>query len=113
LRFYIDTWKINVTDYKIRLGVKECGTNKNKKRNKVNKWRWCSLRLIIKGENKMLAKNKRALKTGLSKKMKAVAEIRQCPNCKRKNAISKLKDDGWTTKWCRYCDYEDGYFTKP
>jgi len=56
----------------------------------------------------MLANKKRSLKYGLSRKMKQLANDRQCPKCLRKSAISSKRDGDWLTQWCRYCDYDTG-----
>lgn len=56
----------------------------------------------------MLADHKRAVKQGLSQRMKDDAKVKQCPQCHRRAALKSKSDGVWLTVWCRYCDYETG-----
>jgi hypothetical protein len=58
----------------------------------------------------MLERQQRAMKDGLSRKMKRLAALRQCPRCRRKMAISKKVDGDYLYKWCRYCGWDHGGF---
>lgn len=58
----------------------------------------------------MLLDQQRAMKHGLSRKMRSLANNRRCPKCGRGSAISTIKDESWCTKYCRYCDYEKGFW---
>lgn len=58
----------------------------------------------------MDAQKLRIMKHALSEKMSRLAEIRKCPKCLRKNAISTQKDHDWIYRKCRYCDWEEGKY---
>lgn len=57
----------------------------------------------------MNADKKRAMKAGLSKRMRDYAIRRQCPACERKSALKLVRFDRWSSALiCRWpgCGYE-------
>jgi ribosomal protein L37AE/L43A len=48
----------------------------------------------------------RLMREGLRRKMKRLAVARQCPECRRKMAITRRSDGDyveWSCRWCGWC----------